>query len=69
MSDIFKPFSLSASHSPSLKKGLGSLFFFPPEKFFVYENSVKKRSVYHFPVAFLRSYYIKFCYKTQKESR
>lgn len=48
MSDVFKSFNLSASHSPSLKKGVGSLFFFPPEKFFVCENSVKKRSVYHF---------------------
>lgn len=39
--------SLLVSQSPSLKKGLGSLS--PPEKIFVYENSVKKHSVCHFP--------------------
>lgn len=40
--------SLLVSQSPSLKKGVGSLLT-PSENFFVYENSVKKRSVCHFP--------------------
>lgn len=48
MSDVFKSFSLLVSQSPSLKRGRGSLLP-PPEKIFVYDISVKKCSVCHFP--------------------
>ena len=64
MSDVFKSFSLSASHSPSLKKGLGSLFFFPPRKIFRLRKFSKEAlglsfSLLHFYAHIISNFVIK----------
>lgn len=64
MSDVFKSFSLAASHSPSLKKGLGSLFFFPPRKIFRLRKFSKESlgfsfSLWHFYAHIISNFVIK----------
>lgn len=68
MSDVFKSFSLSASHSPSLKKGLGSLFF-PPRKIFRLRKFSKESlglsfSLWHFYAHIISNFVIKRRNKT-----
>lgn len=68
MSDVFKSFSLSASHSPSLKKGLGSLFF-SPRKIFRLRKFSKKALGLSFPLWYFYAHIISnFVIKRRKKA-
>lgn len=63
MSDVFKSFSLLVSQSPSLKKGLGSLFF-SPRKIFRLRKFSKEAlglsfSLWHFYAHIISNFVIK----------